>query len=204
MIYRRITSTSDPLFKSCWDIYCSNFPLEERRDLLEQKRIFNTYCNNPQEENNIFIFNALLEKCDNNKNINGNIFKVDGVNCSLVGIFSYWNFTRVAFGEHLAISQNVQGMGIGKIAIDHLKRYATEQKKPILLEIEVPRDSITRRRESFYKKLGFKENPHEHFQPCYHKGDEPIEMVIMTWPEVVDEAAYNQFRTEQQAIMPVF
>lgn len=204
MIYKRIKSTSDPLFKNCWEIYCSNFPLEERRDLLEQKRIFERYCSSANESEDSFIFNALLKKCDGHTPAPGEVITVEGTPCTLVGIFAYWNFSGVIFGEHLAISQLVQGSGIGKIAIDHLKAFAEPRKKPILLEIEVPKDTITKRRESFYKRLDFKVNPHEHFQPCYHEGDEPIEMVIMTWPEIVDQATYWQFREEQQAIMPVF
>lgn len=189
MIYKRIKTTSDPLFKSCWEIYCSNFPLEERRDLLEQKRIFDIYCSHPNEQEHPFIFNALLKKCDPDVP---------------AGIFAYWEFSEVIFGEHLAISQQIQGSGLGKIAISHLKTVAETRKKPILLEIEFPKDNLTKRRESFYKRLDFKINPYEHFQPCYHKGDEPVEMLIMTWPREVDEATYERFKQEQMAIMPVF
>ncbi len=203
MIYRRIKTINDPLFKSCWDVYCSNFPLQERRDLLEQKRIFDIYCNNADKEDDKFIFNALLKRCDTCTPGEAVIVE-DGVNYMLSGIFSYWVFSQVIFGEHLAITRNMQGTGIGKRAVDHLKEFAVSHDKPILLEIEVPEDIITKRREAFYKKLNFKINPYEHFQPCYHRNDEPVEMVIMTWPEIVDIGTYNKFKEEQQEIMPEF
>ncbi|MEG0517692.1 MAG: GNAT family N-acetyltransferase [Bacteroidales bacterium] len=184
MIYKNITSANDPLFKKCREIYCSNFPLNERRDLLEQKRAL-TYNN--------YRFIALLQKNNHAEPI-------------LVGILAYWNFSQVIFGEHLAIDQSMQGMGIGKIAIDYLKDCSAKEfdNKPIVLEIEIPNDFTTKRRESFYKKLDFKINPHEHFQPCYHKADEPIEMLIMSWPHIIDNQTYSQFYKEQQEIMPHF
>lgn len=185
MIYKNITTTNDPLFKKCWDIYCSNFPLDERRDLLEQKRAFDTYNN--------YRFVALLQKSNNTEPVP-------------VGIFAYWNFSQVIFGEHLAIDKSFQGMGIGKIAIDYLKECSVREydNKPIVLEIELPNDFTTKRRESFYKKLDFKINSHEHFQPCYHKGDEPVEMLILSWPHIIDAQTYAQFYKEQQEIMPLF
>lgn len=195
---------------------------------MEQKRIFETYCNNKRAEKNIFVFTALLKRADNEllsnrEGMNENMIKeeivmVDGVPCILTGILAYWHFSQVIFGEHLAINKKIQGMGMGKIAINHLKEIAsagcnttqnkidnlTGKPKTILLEIELPVDFITKRRESFYKKLDFKENSYEHFQPCYHKGDEPIEMVIMTWPEIVESNVYDQFKREQDEIMPKF
>lgn len=206
MIYKSINSGKDPLFKKCWEIYCSNFPLNERRDLLEQKRIFETYCNTDKEENNSFNFIALLKTEDNNKHIGGEVTIIDNTPCILVGIITYWNFSEVVFAEHLAISKNVQGIGIGKIAIDYLKRCAALKfnNKPIILEIEVPNDFMTKRRESFYKKLDFNINTHEHFQPCFHKEDEPIEMQIMSWPQIIDNHTYNRFNREQLEIMPKF
>ncbi|MEG2471326.1 MAG: hypothetical protein RSA75_08665, partial [Bacteroidales bacterium] len=64
MIYKNIDSVNNPLFKKCWDIYCSNFPLTERRDLIEQKQIFKTYSSgNINSSNSEYIFLALLKKC---------------------------------------------------------------------------------------------------------------------------------------------
>lgn len=210
MIYQRIKTTNDPLFKSCWEIYCANFPLEERRDLLEQKRMFDLYGNDPEGEER-FIFMALLKKkteCQPAGSGDGaaeaGSVPIDGIPCIPVGIFAYWNFSNVIFGEHLAISQHVQGMGIGKIAMEHLKAFALRHQKPIVLEIELPCDTLTKRRETFYKRLDFKSNPHEHFQPCYHPGDEPIEMLILSWPNPIAEVTYEQFKAEQLEIMPRF
>ncbi|MEG2321077.1 MAG: hypothetical protein RSB73_05120 [Bacteroidales bacterium] len=204
MIYKNIDSVNNPLFKKCWDIYCSNFPLTERRDLIEQKQIFKTYSSgNINSSNSEYIFLALLKKCTEKDT---NFIIVDNVPCVLVGILTYWNFSEVIYVEHLAINQIVQGMGIGKIAVDYLKE-CTQIKynnKPLLLEIELPNNFMTKRRESFYKKLDFKVNDHEHFQPCFHKGDEPLEMQIMTWPTIVSSETYSTFKKEQDNMMPHF
>lgn len=188
MKFQRIQSINDPLFKKSWEIYCSNFPLEERRDLIEQKRIFENYSCDKLNINNKYeyVFESLTK---------------DG---SAIGIVAYWLFPNSIFIEHIAISSNMQGLGIGKIAIDHIKDIYNNYNKPIILEIEIPNCYITKRRESFYKKLDFKENSHDHVQPIYHIADEPIEMVIMSWPHAINEDTYLEFKDYQLEIMPSF
>ena len=181
--------------------------MDERRDLYEQKRVLKEYSQNKIEDKNIFHSEVLLRSITSLdiKNLtNIDFIEKDGVKYIIAGIISYWIFPNCIFIEHIAISTQLQGLGIGKVAIDHIKSIQENYKTPIILEIEIPVDHITKRRESFYKRLGFKSNEVDHFQPPFHLGDDPIEMVIMSYPKEIGINTYLEFKDYQIEIMPNF
>lgn len=176
MAYIKIDSVNHPLFAECRNIYCNNFPIEEQRSMEEQERIFKMFPN--------YSFYAIT----NNK--------------SVVGFIAFWRFSNCYFGEHVAIKK--KGNGIGSQAIEFLKQKADEERVPVLLEIELPDNSKRIRRASFYTRLDFDMSPIKHFQPPFHKDTEPLELKIMCYPYVINEAEYKVFRKEYDKIMPDF
>lgn len=133
-------------------LYLENFPLPERRET----RDWIEYTWNKPEFHNNMIFHG------------GNI----------VGFISYWEFPGFVYVEHFAMSEDIRGHGLGGKALDLLlRKYNSE--KPIVLEVEMPTNEVSKRRIDFYRRHGFSLRPEQYFQPPYRKGDETMELKIM-------------------------
>ena len=109
----------------------------------------------------------------------------------IVGFITFWEFGGVLFGEHLAID-------------DSLREKSLATGKPLILEIEIPTDPLKRRREQFYLRHSFVMNDIKHFQPPFHKGEAPLELLIMSYPSHISHEVYDRFYPEYKAIMPEF
>lgn len=107
------------------------------------------------------------------------------------GILFYWERSEFVFLEHFATLPALRGQGLGAKALELLK----QKGKPVLLEIEPPEDTLTRRRYGFYRRNGFVMNPHRHIQPKYRREDPPLELKLLSYPAPVDDAFYRRFRT---------
>lgn len=166
----QIKDHEDQYFTEFWRIYAESFPLNERRKIEQQKAIFN--------KSEYFLISF----------ITANLF---------IGIISYWKASEFIFIEHLAISPEFRNRGNGSAL---LKSFVESNHIPIILEIELPVDNITRNRLHFYESSGFKINHHEHSQPPYHKEDEPIPMKILSYPDVISDINYNRFARFQKEI----
>lgn len=176
MEYIKIDSVNHQLFAECRNIYCNNFPIEEQRSIEEQERIFDMFPN--------YSFYAIANKK------------------SVLGFIAFWRFSNCYFGEHIAIKK--KGKGTGSAAIEFLKQKADMERVPVLLEIELPDNPKRIRRAAFYTGLDFDMSPVKHFQPPFHKGMEPLELKLMCYPYVIDDAEYEIFKKEYYAIMPHF
>ena len=55
-------------------------------------------------------------------------------------------------------------------------------KATVILEIEPPADTLSRRRKRFYERLGLRENPYLHVQPPYQADCGPTRLVVMSRP----------------------
>lgn len=133
-------------------LYLESFPLPERRETREW--IEYTW-NKPEFHNNVILQGE-----------------------SIVGFISYWEFPGFVYVEHFAMSKAVRGRGLGGKALDLLlRKYNSE--KPIVLEVEMPADEVSKRRIDFYRRHGFCLRPEQYFQPPYRKGGDTLEMKIM-------------------------
>lgn len=181
MLFTKIDSAEHPLFARCREIYCANFPENEQRELEEQIRIINEYPN--------YSFYALSPRED------------EGV---VLGIIAFWRFKHSYFAEHLAIDDKFKGLGYGTTAIEYLKEQTDMERVPLLLEVEVPKSDTDIKRIAFYNRLDFDINEITHFQPPFHKGEQPLEMKLMTYPYQISEKEYRIFKEEYISIMPDF
>lgn len=68
-----------------------------------------------------------------------------------------------------------------------------KQGKTLILEIDPPKDDISKRRKGGYERCGFTENFFPHIHPPYHKEDEGHSLVIMTCPEQVSKDVFDTF-----------
>ncbi len=180
--YIRINSTEEELFKECRKIYEESFPVEEQRSIDDQARIFRQFDN--------YHFHAITDP------------SLSSEKGGVVGFITYWVFSEVVYGEHLAIDPALRGKDIGGDAIEFLKQQCRQMKMPLILEIELPTDPLKKRREQFYIRHSFVTNGIKHFQPPYHKGFEPLELLIMSYPGPIGNDTYNRFYPEYKAMMP--
>jgi len=166
-----ITSPDDQYFAEFWLIYNSSFPLNERRMIEQQTAIFNK------------------------SGYSLNIFISDN---QTIGFISSWATKEFIFIEHLAIAPEFRNQGQGNAI---LKSFIKSNPITIILEIELPVDKTTRSRLRFYESLSFKMNDHNHFQPAYHIGDEPVPMKILSYPDGISDFIYQQFTRFQKEIV---
>ncbi len=163
LFLKKIETKDDPSFLPCWDLYCSAFPLEERRELDYHLETM---------QSPYFSFDAIYEEE------------------KLVGFIGLWEFESTVYVEHLAIFDNMRNGGYGRKVLAHL---IENTSKTILLEVEHPEEEIQYRRINFYKQQGFVMNDHFYAHPSYH-GEEPLELLIMTYPEAISSDELDQFK----------
>lgn len=164
MEFIRLENSNSQEFKEAWNIYESSFPLDERRTLKLQKELI--------------------------KNNNYNFFIVikDGI---LVAIFADWKFEDFLFVEHFAVREDLRRRGIGT---ELLKTHISKNKQKIVLEVEKPENEIKTKTIKFYEKMGFKLNNFDYIQPPYIKDKNSVPMLIMTYPEKIDESEFSSIR----------
>jgi len=164
----QIKSEEDQYFAEFWKIYSASFPLNERRVSNQQTDVFK------KKEYQVDIYLS-----DNH----------------VIGFTAFWTTTDFIYIEHFAIAPEVRSKGLGSAI---LKPFIETKPIPVILEIEPTIDDLTSRRLKFYESLGFIRNDHLHFQPPYHITDQPLHLVILTYPNQINENLYQQFTQFQK------
>ena len=167
----QIRSANDKYFADFWRIYTESFPFNERRISDQQIRVF---------QKTQYQLNTYL---------------IDG---QVVGFVASWSTPDFVFVEHFAISPEFRSKRLGSTELQH---FIEEFKIPVILEIEMPVDELTKRRLRFYELAGFIRNPHEHYMPSYHEGEPPLEMEILTFPTTISEELYQIFSRFQKEVV---
>ncbi len=106
-----------------------------------------------------------------------------------VGLILYWENEKVIYIEHFCILPEKRNKQYGQKSLALLM----EQHKTLLLEIDPPIDTISKRRKGFYERCGFVENPYFHIHPPYHKRNEGHKLVIMTCPKEISKESFDNF-----------
>ncbi len=164
----RIVTSEDKRFAEFFKIYSESFPLNERRTPEQQKVVLKA----PGYQLDLYLSDE-----------------------KVIGFIGWWRSQEFVFAEHFAIAPEFREKGLGSAV---LKQFIEEMTIPVILEIELPVDELTRRRLRFYESAGFFMNKHLHFQPPYHSGDQPIQMNILTWKNQISDKLYLQFSQFQK------
>ncbi len=162
----RITSKNDVNYEKALALYEASFPREERRD--------SDYLEETILRNDQFYAQVILRECDD----------------EFVGIFFWWKIGNWRYGEHFAVNEMMRNHGMGRIVMES---WINEDDTPIIFEVEHPEEEIQRRRILFYERLGIKMTPHAYLQPPYHRGEDFVDLKIMSYPNAVSEEELNDF-----------
>ncbi|MCD7932253.1 MAG: GNAT family N-acetyltransferase [Tannerellaceae bacterium] len=151
-IHCRLVEFSNDSWINCVEqTYNDSFPVEERRHFSIVKEFI--------EREPLFSL-YIIEK-DN----------------KYAGFITLWFFDEFVYVEHFAIEPDARNGGIGAKVIELIKLIAG---KPVVLEVELPEDDLSKRRISFYERLGFVVYDQVYFQPPYHPESSEVEMKLMS------------------------
>jgi len=115
-----------------------------------------------------------------------------------LGILLWWQFEHLRYVEHFSISDAHKSKGYGSLV---LRDFQSEHQDPILLEVGKPEGKIQQRRISFYQRLGFYLSPYQYIQPAYSKIGNPIPLLLMSWPTVIDHKTQEYFTKDCHLIL---
>lgn len=167
IICRPLTDAADAFIEQVKATYEASFPAMERRDFELVRALM--------KENPLFTLYALLR---------GETY---------VGFITAWRFDSFVYIEHFAIEEAARNGGIGAEALGQFLSFTS---LPVVLEVELPADDLSRRRVRFYERLGFVLDSHVYFQPPYHPGDQPLEMRLMQYGGLNLEQAFPEVRKQ--------
>lgn len=163
-LYSPENPLSDELFSELFKMLEYSFPEDERRDFNDQ---------------------LAKSKCPEFRTMT---LSEDGI---IFGFLNFWELSDFVYLEHFAVDKNLRGKGLGSELIRQLCALCTG--KTIVLEAEPPElNEFSARRIEFYRRLGFHTNPFPYKQPPYRKGDEPVELVIMSRPLPLSEDDFRE------------
>jgi ribosomal protein S18 acetylase RimI-like enzyme len=164
MEQRRLLNTNNRDFYTAWELYEQVFPEQERRPLDFQKQIMN------------------------HPSYNFEIVELDG---DFVGFILWWQFKGLKFIEHFAVLKKIRSKGFGRKILKH---FMTANSDEIILEVELAKNDLCKRRIAFYQDMGFKLNTYHYEQLPMRKNGKSIEMLLMTFPDKISLPELNSFK----------
>lgn len=166
----RIQSAAEPCFGRVWQLYEKSFPLEERRPF--------PFHADAMEREPSFVCLRLQEDTDTDA-------------LAADGLLFYWQLPVAGiYVEHLAVSPERRGQGIGHAALQFLETLG----QPVILEIEPVADARTRRRLHFYESAGYVRLPYPHAQLPFRRGGAPVPMELLSLRQPMPEAEVARFQ----------
>lgn len=109
-----------------------------------------------------------------------------------VGFMTAWRFDSFTYIEHFAIDESARNGGIGA---ESMKQFMSLCNTPLVLEVEIPADEMSRRRIGFYERLGYVLDNHIYYQPPYRQGEDSLEMRLMSFGDIDLQQSYEEVRS---------
>lgn len=151
-------------FPQVWSIMEHSFPPEERRTRIGQENLLD----NPYYQ------------------LYG--YKKEGI---VAAFFAVWQFEKLLFVEHFAVSETYRNSGIGAELLQQLLQV---MHMPTVLEVELPEGELPRRRIGFYERNGFVWNDYDYIQPSMQEGKSEIPLRIMSYPNALNRNLFETVR----------
>ncbi len=113
---------------------------------------------------------------------------IDAPGHPAAGMVSLWRFPQFTYIEHLCTQPSLRGQGIGRAAVEALRRHSAA---PLLLEAEpaAAPGGIEERRIAFYRRCGLEVLPGSYIQPPYGPGLPAVPLLLMATEPRPDAAA---------------
>ena len=112
-------------------------------------------------------------------------------NDAFAAAFATWEIDDFLFIEHFAVQEEERNNGYGSMLLDALMR---EMGRPVVLEVEEPTDTLTRRRIAFYERHGLVYNMYFYLQPPLRRENALLPLKLMTKPGGINEETFLQYR----------
>ena len=119
----------------------------------------------------------------------------DGV---FAAVFATWEIEDFLYIEHFAVKEEHRNGGYGGRLLEALLE---EKGRPMVLEVEVPEDDLTRRRVNFYERHGLVYNDYPYLQPPLRKGNDLLPLRFMTYPAAIDGKTYERYQKQLYRIV---
>ena len=116
---------------------------------------------------------------------------------TFVGLSGCWTLGDKTYIEHLAIDDSLRGKGYGKRLLGQLLQRTSQT----LLEIDPLTTDIARQRLRFYQSMGFVANEFDHAHPSYHQGMADHELIVLSYPQALEEETYQQFNRDLRQVV---
>ncbi len=156
-----ILSSNKTYLNKIKKIYESSFPSDERRDF---KLVVKLLSDDRFELKGIFV------------------------DKDLVGFITTWDFNDFMYVEHFAVAEELRGNGLGSYVLQNI---INNSELRIVLEVDLPSDSISFKRIKFYQNFGFVLSHEEYIQPPYDADKSAVPMFVMSKPEIDN---FNDFQ----------
>ena len=114
-----------------------------------------------------------------------------------IGLSGSWQFTGYSYIEHLAIDDTLRSRGYGK----RLLAGILERAPLTILEIDPLTSDIAHKRLRFYETMGFRASSWSHSHPSYHAGIADHALLVLGYPQAVDEAQYRRFAEDLRQVV---
>lgn len=168
-VVQRLQDAGSREFAEAWGLYCSAFPMAERRDAHLHAAA---------------MAQAPDFVCLHLRDAGG-----------FVGLLFYWLFSHCVYVEHLTIAEPRRGQGLGQRVL----ALAQQHGLPVMLEIEPVCDAVTARRLAFYERCGYHRLPYEHYQLPYRCTEPPMLLELLSYPIAADDALLALFKSAYAA-----
>lgn len=162
---RPVKDYSAPLLDKVEKTYNDSFPEAERRVFFLLRELM--------KKEPRFVLNALFK---------------DEV---YAGFITAWQFASFTYVEHFAIDESARNGGIGAVA---MKQFMALCDTPVVLEVEIPAEEMSKRRIGFYERLGYVLDDHVYYQPPYRRGEEFLEMRLMTYGDINLQQSFEEVK----------
>lgn len=114
-------------------------------------------------------------------------------NSVIIGVVGIWDLGKFIFIEHFLVDPRLRSQGIGRKIINRIQE---SFQKTILLEVELPKETLAKRRIRFYERQGFTLSSFGYRQPGYRVGDMGPDLLLMSYPNPLMEENFIAYKQE--------
>ncbi|MGP2656840.1 GNAT family N-acetyltransferase [Malaciobacter sp. WC5094] len=112
----------------------------------------------------------------------------------IIAILFYWDFKPYSYIEHFAVNDKLRGMSYGSKILENF----LQDKKDVILEIELISDEISHKRLKFYEKFDFKINEFKHYQVPFRKNQKDLELLLLSYKRKLSFDEYKKLYSQMK------